>query len=210
MLPLIVANRHARRVVGVDVGRHQVRVDVQPGGCRLGATARLVARLVPHLVFELRHPVQPAEPRNAVENPRQPGVRGDGGLLEQDAAVVDAAGQQRGGQLPGCRRQRRRVLPNRDGVQVHHAEDAVMIGLQRHPVPHRAQVVAKGWHARWLDAGKDALHGSVVLAAPCLVKPAMRPAVAVKVHCQTVSQAICCRRGTDSSGYKRADPGHRG
>ncbi len=154
MLALVVAHRHAGRVVGMDVGRHQVRVDVQPGGDGLAVLAGLV--------LELRHAVQPAEPGHAVEDPGEPGVGVHGGLVEQDRAVVDPCRQQRRRHAAARLCQGGRVLPGGDRVQVDDAEDAVVPVLQRHPVADRAQVVAEGGHAGRLDAGEDALHGRVL------------------------------------------------
>jgi hypothetical protein len=50
-------------------------------------------------------------------------------------------------------------LPDSDGVQIHNAENAFMRSLHRHPIADGAQVIAKGWNAGRLNAGKDARHG---------------------------------------------------
>ena len=166
MLALVVAHRHAGGVIGVDVGGHQVRIDVEPGGGGLPVAAGLV--------LELRHPVQPAEPGHAVEDPGQPRMRADRGLHEQDGACrIDAAGQHGGGHLQNLRAQNRRVLPGGDGVQVHHAIQALVILLQRHPLADGAQIVADGGNAGRLDAGEDALHGRVLPAATVPVKSSL-------------------------------------
>ena len=147
MLPLVVAHRHARGMVGVNVGRHQVRIDIQPG--------RRVLPVLAGLVLELRHPVQPAEPRDAVEDPGEPRVRAHGRLQEQHVPPrVDAAGQQRRGHLPGLARQRLRLLPDGDGVQIDDAEDAVMVVLQRHPIADRAEIIAKRAECRKVECRK--------------------------------------------------------
>jgi hypothetical protein len=49
-------------------------------------------------------------------------------------------------------------LPDGDGVQIHNAENAFMRILHRHPIADGAKVIAKGWNAGWLNAGKDARH----------------------------------------------------
>ena len=69
VLLLVVADGHVRRPIGEDVGRHQVRIDVEPDGRVLAVLAGLL--------LELRHAVEPAEPRDAIEDPGELGVRGD-------------------------------------------------------------------------------------------------------------------------------------
>ena len=155
VLALVLADRHAGRVIGQDVGRHQVRIDVQPGRGVLPVLARLV--------LELRHAVQPADARDAVEDPGKLRVCADTRLHEQDVlARVDAAGEQHRRHLAGLLRELLRVLPFGDRMQVDHAVDAVVAVLQRHPVAHGAEVVAEMGDAGRLDAGEDALHGGLI------------------------------------------------
>ena len=153
VLALVVAHRHARGAVGGDVGSHQVGIHVEAGRRGFAVAAGLV--------LELRHPVQPAQARDAVENPAQADVRGDGGLREQGATGrVYAAGEQGGGHLQRLRAQPGRVLEAGDGVQVHDAEQALVGVLQGDPLAYGAQVVADGGDAGGLNAGEDAVHGA--------------------------------------------------
>src|SRR5262249_26220462 len=74
----------------------------------------------------------------------------------------------------------RRVLRQRDRVQVHHAVDGVVGLLQCHPLPHGTEVVAQveGVGGR-LDAGEHAWRGhgrSLVAAVPYPVGHAAAPA----------------------------------
>ena len=123
VLALVVADGDARRLIGEDVGGHQARVGVEPGGCVLAILAGLV--------LELGHPVQPADAGDAGEDPAEADMGGDGGLQEQDVAGgVDAAGDERGGHLAGRGGERGRVLEHGDRVLVHDAVDALVVALQ--------------------------------------------------------------------------------
>ena len=83
VLLLVVADRHLGRVIGQDVGRHQVRIDVQPGRRRLLVLAGLV--------LELRHAVQPAQPRDAVEDPGEFGMRRAHATARTGCSAADRA-----------------------------------------------------------------------------------------------------------------------
>ena len=63
MLFLVLADRHMRRAVGQNVGRHQGWIGIE-------ADRRVLAVLA-CFFLELCHPVQPAKPRDAVEHPGQ-------------------------------------------------------------------------------------------------------------------------------------------
>ena len=152
MLALVLADRHRGRVIYQDVGRHQVRIHVQPG--------RGVLAVLAGLVLELRHAVQPADPRHAIEDPAQPHMRRHRRLQEQDVFVrIDATGQQHRGHLPRLPGQFLRLLPLGDRVQIDHAIQALMLLLQRHPVADGAEVIAERGDAGGLDAGQDTVHG---------------------------------------------------
>ena len=69
MLFLILAHRHVRRLVEQNVGGLQHRIGIEPDA---GALLVLAA-----LFFELGHAIEPAEARDAVENPGQFGVLGN-------------------------------------------------------------------------------------------------------------------------------------
>ena len=67
VLLLVLADRNMRRLVGENVGRHQVRVGIEAD--------RGVLLVLARLLLELRHPVEPAEPGDAVEDPGELGMR---------------------------------------------------------------------------------------------------------------------------------------
>src|SRR5256884_600119 len=91
---------------------------------------------------------------------RQLGVLGHVRLHEQDRPLrVEPGGEQPDRHVDRALRQGRGVVGLRDGVQVNHAEEAVVLMLQAHPVLHRAQIVADVQLARGLDTGEDARHG---------------------------------------------------
>ena len=45
-----------------------------------------------------------------------------------------------------------RILPYRDGVEINHAPDAVMVILKPNPVPDRAKIVPQRGATGWLNA----------------------------------------------------------
>ena len=67
MLFLILAHRHMGGVIQQDVGGHQRRIGIQ--------AERLLFGIRPGLFLELGHPVHPAQPGHAIENPAQFGMR---------------------------------------------------------------------------------------------------------------------------------------
>ena len=89
MLLLVVADRHVRGAIGEDVGGHQDRIDVEAD--------RGVLAVLAGLLLELRHAVEPAEARHAVEHPGQLGVLGHLALVEEDALLGIEAGGDIGG-----------------------------------------------------------------------------------------------------------------
>ena len=114
MLALVVAHRHPGRMIGQDVGRHKGGVGVEPGRGSLA--------VVPGLVLELRHPVEPAQPGHAHEDPAEPRMGRHRGLQEHDMRHrIDAAGQHRGREFARLQQQLGRILERGDGVLVDHA-----------------------------------------------------------------------------------------
>ena len=149
MLLLVLADRNVGRVVEQNVRRHQVRIDIEPGGGVLAVLARLL--------LELRHAVQPAEPRHAIEDPGKLGVAGDLALVEHDVAGgIDARGDEGGRDLAGVPGKLVGVLEHGDGVEIDHAIEAVMLGLERHELGDGAEIIAEMEIAGRLHAGKDA------------------------------------------------------
>ena len=156
MLLLVVADRNMSRVVEQNVRRHKVRIDIEAGGGLLAVFARLL--------LELRHAVQPAEPRHAIEDPGKLGVPGDLALVEDDVAGgIDARGDEGGRDLAGVLGKLFGVLEHGDGVEIDHAIEAVMLGLERHEFGDGAEIVAEMEIAGRLHAGEDAGPGLVSL-----------------------------------------------
>ncbi len=151
MLLLVLADRHMRRLIAEDVGGHQHRIGIEAEPGHVAVLARLF--------LELRHPVEPAERRQAAEQPAEFGMRADHALVEDDAAFgVDAGGDIGGGDLARRMAQFGRILRHRHRVQIDDAEDALEIVLQGDPVADRAEIIAEMQIAGRLDAGKDAVH----------------------------------------------------
>ncbi len=149
MLLLVLADRHMRRVVEQDVGGHQLRIGVKPGRGVLAVLARLV--------LELRHAVQPAHPRHAIEDPGKLGVAGDLALVEHDVPLrIDAGGDEGRGHLARVPGQLVGVLEHGDGVQIDHAIEAVVLVLQRHEFGDGAEIIAEMQIAGRLHAGEHA------------------------------------------------------
>ena len=78
VLLLVLADRHVRGVIEQNVGGHQIGIGEQSDRGVLAVLARLL--------LELGHPVEPAEPGDAIEHPGELGVTGDLALNEDDAA----------------------------------------------------------------------------------------------------------------------------
>src|SRR5438093_5596410 len=151
MLLLVLSDRHVRGAIEQDVRRHQHRIIVETHGGVLAILARLL--------LELGHAAEPADARNAIEDPCQFGVAGDLALVEYDVLLrIDAGGNERRGDLAGVAGQFRRAAPDvhplRDRVHVDDAIDAIMGFLHLHEVDDRAEVIAEMQIARRLDARK--------------------------------------------------------
>src|SRR5215470_14369753 len=136
MLLLVFADGHMRCAINENVGGHEVGIDVKPD--------RSILPVLAGLLLELRHPIEPADARDAIEHPGKLGVFGDLALVEDDVFLgVDATGKKRCGHLACGARQFARVLPDRDGVHVHDAVDAVIAILQRDELGDRAEIIAE-------------------------------------------------------------------
>ena len=111
--------------------------------------------MVLRFILKLGHARKLAEHGVAVQNPGQLRVGGNMPLYKKQALLgVDAAGNILGQHFQRLAAQRGRVLPHGDGVQVHHAEDAVVFLLHLHPVADGPQVVAQRQLARGLHAAE--------------------------------------------------------
>jgi len=70
-------------------------------------------------------------------------VRGDSGLHHDGAVLgVDSGGQVERGDLDNFGAQGRGILVHGDGVQVHDAENTLVIVLNAHPVFQGAEVIS--------------------------------------------------------------------
>ena len=153
VLELVLADRHVLGLVEQDVGGLQHGIvedaDVDAVGVLLG------------LVLELRHALEVAEPRDAVEHPRELGVLGHHRLQEQQRPLgVDAEREQVDDHLVDPARHVLGRVRLRDRVVVDDAIDrALVLVLQCDPVTNRTQVVAEVKLARRLDPGENRFHG---------------------------------------------------
>ena len=137
VLALVLADRHVVRPVEQDVGRLEDRVGEQ-------ADARGPLPRLRRLVLELGHPPGLAEAGQALQHPRELGVRGDLALHEDRRPLrVDAHRQQLRRGPQGAFAQHLGVVLDGDRVQVRDEEERLVVALQVDPLPQRAQVVAE-------------------------------------------------------------------
>ena len=149
MLLLVLADRHMGGVIEQNVGGHQVRIDVE-------SDARVLAVLA-GLLLELGHAIEPADARDAIEDPGELGVARHLALIEDDVRLrIDARGDERGRHLAGVAGELVGVLEHGDGVQIDHAIEAVMLGLKRHELGDGAEIIAEMQIAGRLHAGEYA------------------------------------------------------
>ncbi len=158
MLDLVLTDRHHVRPVQENVGRHEDRVVQQ---------TRWDALHVLRLIFELRHPLELAQWRHGVEQPHERGVFRYVRLHEQRyARRIDPGTEQAHGHLAGALGQSWRIVARAgERMQVHHAIEAFVLGLQCHPVLHGTEQVADVQFTGRLDPGKDAGHAGNVTKA---------------------------------------------
>ena len=104
MLLLVLADRYVGGAIQQNVGRHQHRIVVK--------TDRGILAILAGLFLELRHPAQPADPRDAIEDPGQLRMSGDLALVEHDVLLrIDAGGDEGRGDLAGVAARVRRGRP---------------------------------------------------------------------------------------------------
>jgi hypothetical protein len=98
--------------------------------------------LAGRLVLELRHALDPAHPRDAVEDPAELSVRQDGRLREDDRLVrIDAGREISRGDLARLGREQFRILRHGDGVQVDDAENAGILVLHCDELDQRTEII---------------------------------------------------------------------
>src|SRR5262245_36106736 len=149
VLLLVFPDWHVRCSINENVCGHEVGVDVKPD--------RSVLPVLTGLFLELRHPIEPADTRDAIEHPGEFGVFVDLALVVDDVFfVVDAAVKERSGDLAFGQGQFALVLPDRDGVHVDDTVDAVIAILQRDELGDRAEIIAEMQVAARLDTRKYA------------------------------------------------------
>ena len=152
VLALVVADGDPVGVVEEDVRGLEDRVrEKADAGASLPAT----------LLLELRHPVELAHRRGALEQPGQPLVLGDVALDEERADLrVEAGGEQVDRGLHRARPEHGRVDLERQGVEVDDAVERVVVVLVGHPLADGAQVVPQMEITGRLHARKDPGHGA--------------------------------------------------
>ena len=191
MLLLVLADRHVRRLVEQDVGRHQHRIGVEP---EPGIVALLAG-----LLLELGHAVEPAQGREAAQEPAKLGMARDAALVEDDAAVgIDAGGDVGGGHFVRLGAELKRVLRQRERVQIDDAEDAVEIALEAHPVADRAEIIAEMQVAGRLDAGKDPIHRGLI------ARPRREGQVAPRFSTASAMASLPSRRSASTTASRSA------
>ena len=156
VLALVVADRDEIGLVEQDVAGHQDRVREEAGRDELAPL---------RLVLELRHPAELAVARDRGEQPGRLGVRRHVALAEDGRALgVEAGREEHRGEIERRLAQLRRLVVDRDRVQVDDAEERVAGLLRRRVLAEAAAVVAERLAAGRLDAGEDAgpLVGGVV------------------------------------------------
>ena len=147
MLFLVFADRHMRCAIEQNIRRHKVWINIKPDGCFFAVFAGLF--------LKLRHSVQPAHARHAIQHPGQLGMFGHLRLIENNMPVrVDARGNKCGGNFARIVAQFGRVLKHGNGVQIDHAIEAWMRILQGHEIFNRAQIIAQMQVSRRLNSGK--------------------------------------------------------
>ena len=152
MLLLIRADRHEVGHVQKNVRRHQNRIGEQ--------SAVDVVRVFGGLVLELRHARKLAHVGEAVQNPRQLRVRGNLTLEVNDVLLrIEAAGEENRHRAQTGLAQLRRVLPNRQRVQIHDGIQAVVFVLKQFKIAQRADIIAQRQIARGLNAGENSFFG---------------------------------------------------
>ena len=145
MLLLVVADRDVGRAVDEDVGGHQDGIVEEPDRRGLAVLARLL--------LELGHPIEPAEPGDAIEDPGEFRVLGDPALVENDIGLrIDAAGEKGRGHLAGRALKLLGLVRQGHGVQVDDAIDARMSRLHGDEALDRAEIIAEVQIAGRLNA----------------------------------------------------------
>jgi hypothetical protein len=151
MLFLVFPHGNMRCLIEEHVCRLQDGIGKEANAHAFAVLARFI--------FELRHPVEPADARGAEKQPSKFCMRWHTRLIEQNGPVrVDAACDQRGRHLPRVVRKVFRLVVDSDRVKIGQKVElvAVIFILHPHPVADGAQIIAEMEIACRLDAGNDA------------------------------------------------------
>src|SRR4051794_15491704 len=150
MLFLVFTDRHMRRAIDQNIGRHERGIGVETDG-------RVLAILA-GLLLELRHAVEPAQTRYAIKDPGELGMFRDLALVENDMLFgIDSGRDKRRRDLANAGRQLVGVLRHGDRMQVDDAVDALVRLLQLDEPRNCAEIVTKMQISGRLDAGENAL-----------------------------------------------------
>src|SRR5436190_698481 len=152
VLYLVLSDGHQASFIEQNVSRLQHGVSQQP---------QQHAFLALRLVLELGLALELAERGDGREQPVEFGVLGDMRLYEDDAPVgIEAGSVQADRHVRGEGRKTGGVVRLGNRMQIDHAEQAVVLRLQRDPVLHGTEVVADVQLAGGLDAAENWLgHG---------------------------------------------------
>ncbi|CAM5627191.1 hypothetical protein SANTM175S_01610 [Streptomyces antimycoticus] len=194
MLRLVLADGHLMRAIGEDVGRHQRRIGEQR------QSYAPPSRLLPHgLLLVLDHPPHLAVGGRALHEIGQPHVLIHLALDEERALLgVEPRGQQQRGGLAGEPPHPRRVVFDRERVQIDDAEQRVgTVLVLLNPPAYGPEVVAEGQMPTRFDPTED--------PAPCRLR--LRHLSAISRCVGTADPAGRASRGGDANGRRSGGRG---
>ena len=164
MLFLVFADRHMGCLIEQNIGGHKIGIDVKPD--------RGFFAVFAGFFLKLRHPIEPAHARHAIQHPSQFGMVRHLGLVKDNMVFrVDPGGNKSGRHFTRIGGQFLRVLKHGNGVQIDHAIKTFMAVLQGDKIANGAQIIAEMQIAGRLYAGQDtqgrvAHHKSFLLTPP--------------------------------------------
>src|SRR5690606_19806915 len=136
MLLLVISHGNVSGAINKDVSSHQAGIVEQAD--------RGVLAVLAGLLLELRHAIQPAHARHAVEDPSQFGMLRNPALIEDDMFLrIDARGQVGGRDLAGLVGKVVMDESGRQRMQVNHAIDAVEAFLECDELPDSTEIIAE-------------------------------------------------------------------
>ena len=109
MLFLVFADRHMGRLIKQNIGRHEIGVDVKPD--------RGFFAILAGFFLKLRHPIEPAHARHAIQHPCQFGMLRHLRLVKDNMVFrIDPGGNKSGRHFARIGGQFGRVLEHGNGV----------------------------------------------------------------------------------------------